>query len=487
METPDEIWAGDLFERRQESEDLIGYLESIAARPAIREDGHAHVLAVDAPYGEGKTYFLRRFARHMAAAEHPVAFVDAWVDDLEDEPLVALAATLQRAMEPYTTKHPSVEERVAEFTRKAGRVAKIAGIGFGKRVLALAVTQGAVGAMGEELTSGSGGVATANKDAAKDTGKGLVSDVEGALAIATPSMEARIAKFREGQDAILAMKASLSAIVDSLAELGIKTPITIVIDELDRCRPTYAIKLLEEVKHLFDVSGVAFVLGLHAGQLTSSVKAAYGAEFEAQSYLRRFFNRRYSLRPAELEKLVGVLMKELAIPENRMAYPGVILPNASGIVNITGAGLIARVMEGYGLNARDAFPLIEMLQTAMALSRPHNLQMTYLLPLLIQQIRQSNSLANVKPLSFKVAFSADHFGRRTDEVEFGQLALNIDSAIKMTTNELMDAFNKEGASWAVRIAAESAFNNVPASSGANIRNYRRLIESVKRFTTEVAS
>lgn len=125
MRTLDEIWAGDLLGRRAEAEDLMGYLESVVARPSVREDGHAHVLAVDARYGEGKTFFLRRFAGHMAATEHPVAFVDAWVDDLEDEPLVALTATLQKAMEPYTAEHPAVRARLAAFTRQAGRVGAI--------------------------------------------------------------------------------------------------------------------------------------------------------------------------------------------------------------------------------------------------------------------------------------------------------------------------------------------------------------------------
>ncbi|WP_294329810.1 P-loop NTPase fold protein [uncultured Sphingomonas sp.] len=99
METIDEIWGGDLFNRREEAEDLIGYLESVTTRPSIRDEGHAHVLAVDASYGLGKSYFLRRLARHMAL-EHAVAFVDAWVDDLEDQPMVALVATLDKALEP---------------------------------------------------------------------------------------------------------------------------------------------------------------------------------------------------------------------------------------------------------------------------------------------------------------------------------------------------------------------------------------------------
>ncbi|WP_081764293.1 P-loop NTPase fold protein [Sphingobium sp. Ant17] len=68
-----------------------------------------------------------------------------------------------------------------------------------------------------------------------------------------------------------------------------QAPIFVVVDELDRCRPDYAIALLESIKHLFDVPGVVFVIALHGRQLTASIEAVYGAKFDATAYLRRFF------------------------------------------------------------------------------------------------------------------------------------------------------------------------------------------------------
>ncbi len=93
--TPENIWKTDLFGRKQEAEVLIGYLESMAAMPSMREDAQGFTLAVDARYGEGKTFFLKRLSQQLSL-NHPVAFVDAWADDLADEPLTALAATLKK-------------------------------------------------------------------------------------------------------------------------------------------------------------------------------------------------------------------------------------------------------------------------------------------------------------------------------------------------------------------------------------------------------
>lgn len=64
--------------------------------------------------------------------------------------------------------------------------------------------------------------------------------------------------------------------------------IVVLIDELDRCHPTYALKLLATVRHLFDVDGVIVVLAINRGELVHSIQAIYGPEFSADRYLHRF-------------------------------------------------------------------------------------------------------------------------------------------------------------------------------------------------------
>lgn len=51
------------------------------------------------------------------------------------------------------------------------------------------------------------------------------------------------------------------------------TKIVFIIDELDRCRPDYALNLLEIIKHFFTVPNVHFVLGVNLRELENSVKA----------------------------------------------------------------------------------------------------------------------------------------------------------------------------------------------------------------------
>lgn len=64
----------------------------------------------------------------------------------------------------------------------------------------------------------------------------------------------------------------------------------IVIDELDRCKPTFAISTLEILKHLFDIPGIYFLLSIDLTQLHHSVSTIYGVNMDSEGYLRRFIN-----------------------------------------------------------------------------------------------------------------------------------------------------------------------------------------------------
>lgn len=379
--TPDEIWKGDLLGRRAEAQLLEEYIESVAARPVLRDDLRSFTIAIDTEYGEGKTFFLKRFADHLAL-KHPVAFVDAWSDDLSDEPLTAIAATLKRALDPLLEKDKSLAKKLGSVMEATGKVAKIALIGAAKRALGLVITSAAVAAA-DEVISAVGDHAEPVANEASSSGEKIVEGMEKAIHSVAPNklMTDRIAEFEGGQAALKEMKEALAAVVIALEGKAQGAPIVIVIDELDRCRPTYAIKLLEEIKHLFDVPGLVFVFGMHGDQLAHSVKAAYGQEFKAKAYLSRFIGRRYRLKTPNLAPLVQHLLATSGIPEKKMHFfrPtfGSRAPHET----------IAAFMTLYGVPARDAFQLFDLLQTCAALTGDQPLYMDYLVPLAIGRMR----------------------------------------------------------------------------------------------------
>ena len=66
-------------------------------------------------------------------------------------------------------------------------------------------------------------------------------------------------------------------------------PVVVVIDELDRCCPLYAIELLEVAKHMFSVENIVFVLAINLRELGHSIKAVYGRDFNSHEYLETIY------------------------------------------------------------------------------------------------------------------------------------------------------------------------------------------------------
>lgn len=482
--TPQQIWDGDLFDRITESGHLIDFIESVATRPSLREDGHAYVLAVDAPYGEGKSYFLRRFATHMALT-HPVAFVDAWVDDLEDEPLVALAATLERAFDQFEDKSGELRQRINSFIRKTGKVAKIAAGGVFKRGIGLVITSGATDAAGAVIGS-------LSEEASKVVEESVTETIDGASAeitkIATPSMKARIERFNEGREAVDAMKKSLRDLVAYLGRDEVyPPPIVIVIDELDRCRPTYAIKLLEEIKHLFDVAGVAFVLGMHREALAHSVSAAYGTNFDGASYLKRFINRQYALQPAGLYPLMQWIFRQRDLDVARLACNSMRIGRGSA-QNIDPARVVSMYSEMYGFNARDSFEIADAIETCLALTQSTSLYLPLLMPILLSKLRNKKSLLEPVVTAKWTLVIRDEFNNEVAEYSPVVSAKRLFDASRMDRNELMRSNAHSSPDWAQSTIAELTFND----SGDHARlsapqNYEKLMATVGRFNSNPKS
>ena len=74
-----------------------------------------------------------------------------------------------------------------------------------------------------------------------------------------------------------------------------------VIDELDRCRPSFAVELLEVVKHYFMRDDVTFIITTNVNQLSHTIKKYYGSDFDGYAYLNKFFDFTFGLRKVNIE------------------------------------------------------------------------------------------------------------------------------------------------------------------------------------------
>lgn len=478
-----DIWETDLFSRKSEADILLQYIVSVSKRRSGREDKHSYTIAVDAGYGEGKTFFLKRFSE-MASEIHPVAYIDAWTDDFADDPLTALVATMKRALDPSIMNFPPVASRWNSVVEKTGRIAKLAGIGLAKKGLSYVITAAAVEGI-DELIGGSSDIKEALKDKGSDVGDDAADWASDRFRDAgRKKLEEQISQFEKKRDTIIELKRCISSLLSALDAEGKPPPIIIVIDELDRCRPPYALRLLEDIKHLFDVPGLVFVLGLHSDQLSKAVNGVYGSQFDGFSYLRRFVDRTYRLATPDLAPLVGKLMQQGGIDDARLQYP--LVRERSGVaVSIIASDLIARYMKAYSLNARDAFQVVDMIQTSLALTGNLPIIMGYLIPLICSRIiggkaGQLIEVLNKTEWSLVVTSEYERQPRDAPPLQYANL---VEAATKISERDLMTKINQSGDGDPIgQLVFNTTINNRTKEFPlADPRAYPILIEKICQF------
>lgn len=330
----DDIWAGDKLKRRDEARLLERFLENEVSALVAMQREQAFVLALDAQYGEGKSWFLSRMRRQLSL-NHPVAFVDAWIDDANNEPLVSIMAALDEALQPFLRKK-NVGEKLGNLTRAALPIMGKAFLGAGGKLVSKYVGD----EFGEEAKETIDAVSKAKpvrkkEDEDSPLSVGVDKLFDGVSEVVDNAGKALLDQYRTRQRSREIFKDNLrqlASCVQASDEDPRQSPIFVIVDELDRCRPSYAISLLEEIKHLFDVPGVAFIIALHQDQLEASVKAVYGSEFNARNYLRRFFTRHYELRRLSIRELV--VHHFTAIPKaTKFAHPQTWVGNQIGLMS----------------------------------------------------------------------------------------------------------------------------------------------------------
>ncbi|CCU71299.1 KAP family P-loop NTPase fold protein [Thalassolituus oleivorans] len=216
-------------------------------------------MVVDGYWGTGKTEFCHKLINKFKD-EHEnyrILYVDAFRADHADDALMTILAEVLSLIP---------KDQKENFLQKAVPV-----IRFGIKAL---------------LKAGVSHVLRENADDVADELEEHIQDTANAAIDAT--VRAMLKDHERAEQSLEALQATLRDIAKS-------NPIVIFIDELDRCRPNYAVQVLEVIKHTFDVEGVSFVLVTNTLQLKAAVNHEYGAVVDAQRYLDKFLKFRFEL------------------------------------------------------------------------------------------------------------------------------------------------------------------------------------------------
>ena len=273
LEIPKEDpFQNDLLEMKQ-------YASTLKSIVGMYADGGG-VIAINGDWGSGKTTFSRMWKQYLENNGFKTLYFNAWETDYYKDPLTAIIGELK-----YICKDT---EKFKKFCSTAGKI----GVTITKNVI-LSLLNNYTGVGSEAV-----------KDIC-DSAENVLID--------------RIKDYEEEKSSIEDFKQSLSKYV---ADCG-ACPLVFIIDELDRCNPNYAVKLLETVKHIFDVPNIVFVLSICRKELENSIRGFYGSDrIDATNYLRRFIDIQFDVPHPKSDNFCKMLIQYYGFNNYFLEEPG---------------------------------------------------------------------------------------------------------------------------------------------------------------------
>lgn len=277
-------------------DDRLGYRAVGAAfTNLIQSIDDQKVISIEAGFGRGKTFFRKAWAQQLRAAGEVVIEVDVRMSDHSGDPVVTLLGAIAGA----------VQKKDSELKDKAM-----------KTVRQLAVV-GSKAALGLALRQGADAVFDAVSEAAQEKLEGyeqlqqVVMEADEQLSRAASELIRNQLAAEKVRD--VELPASLRNLKKSLASGRDVDRVVIIVDELDRCHPDYAIAFLEAAKIVFHQTDFTFCLMVNERYIENLAKHRFGPAEKDELYLDKFVDLRLKLAPAPdaMPKAVRELVERL--------------------------------------------------------------------------------------------------------------------------------------------------------------------------------
>lgn len=249
-------------------EDLLGLVDFAKRLEQFITIEHEYVegslvLALTSKYGSGKTTFLEMWKKSLESKDESrnrplVISLNAWESDYYGDPLFAIISALIECLQDNNKSVKGLVDAAKNF----GWFATAIGNQIVHKVTGIDVV--AAGTLAEK------------KEGERDQSNQTMPD--------------SFSIYQERKSAMESLKREIKSFVAAS-----EPRVLFLVDELDRCKPDYAIVYLETIKHIFDIKGAVFLIAADRQQLENSAKSAFGPNLDFEEYYRKFVHREIAL------------------------------------------------------------------------------------------------------------------------------------------------------------------------------------------------
>lgn len=259
---------------------FIKLLKNIIENQSKNNNGYS--IAIDGDWGSGKTWILDALESQLSSDEYLIFHYNAWENDFYEEPLVALLSVMIEKLNEVAKQKSLYESVVTELLKEAASDLEILAVGIAKYFIKIDIDK-----------------SIKNK-------KNLFNRIKQGTKIANDI------------DSMLPLRKTLAEIREVIKNLAEKLKILLVVDELDRCLPEYAIKVLERLHHVCNKMPVFQIIAIDKSNLSDSICKVFGKNFLkttpqhnvmqfADSYLQKFIDISVPLSNGKPNKSLEVM------------------------------------------------------------------------------------------------------------------------------------------------------------------------------------
>lgn len=259
---------------------FIKLLKNIIENQSKNNNGYS--IAIDGDWGSGKTWIFDALESQLSSDEYLIFHYNAWENDFYEEPLVALLSVMIEKLNEVAKQKSLYESVVTELLKEAASDLEILAVGIAKYFIKIDIDK-----------------SIKNK-------KNLFNRIKQGTKIANDI------------DSMLPLRKTLAEIREVIKNLAEKLKILLVVDELDRCLPEYAIKVLERLHHVCNKMQVFQIISIDKFNLADSICKVFGKNFLkttpehnimqfADSYLQKFIDISIPLSNGKPDKSLEVM------------------------------------------------------------------------------------------------------------------------------------------------------------------------------------